>query len=171
MTFEEFITPEQIQEAVQKVADSINEDYEGREPLFVAMLNGAFIFAADLFRKIRLHSQITFVRLKSYDGTATTGEISELIGLQMDVRDKDVIVIEDIIDSGYTMKYFKERLKEAGANSIAVASLMFKPDSLLCKESRPDYIGMEIPREFIIGCGFDIDDYERNRESIYRLQH
>lgn len=171
MTFEEFLTPEEIADCVKQVADRINEDYEGREPLFICTLNGAFIFAADLYRQIRLHSQITFVRLKSYEGTSTTGEISELIGLQTSVEGKDVIVIEDIVDSGYTMKYFKQRLLDAGANTVAIASLMFKPGSLLCPESRPDYIGKEIPREFIIGCGFDLDDYERNHSSIYHLKN
>lgn len=169
MEFRELYTPEEINEMVAKVANEINHDYAGKEPLFVVMLNGAFIFAADLFRKINLRSQITFTRLKSYQGTASTGEIAELVEVQASVQGKDIIVIEDIVDTGYTMRYFKNRLREMGAKSVSVAVLMFKPDALLCPDARPDYIGQEIPKRFIVGCGFDIDDYDRNHESIYAL--
>lgn len=171
MTFEECISKEEIAAAVQRVADQINHDYEGREPLFICTLNGAFIFAADLFRKIKLHSQITFIRLKSYDGTATSGQINEIVPLYDDVYGRDVIILEDIIDSGYTMQYYKEKLQTLGVKSIAVASLLFKPEALLCPYSRPEYVGLEIPKEFIIGCGFDLDEYERNHEEIYRLRN
>lgn len=170
MTFEEMFTPEQLEELTTRVAEQINRDYAGKEPLFVVMLNGAFIFAADLFRKIRLHSQITFTRLKSYEGQSTTGEIAELVAVQAEVRDKDVIVIEDIIDTGYTMRYFKQRLREMGARSVAVAAQLYKPEALLCMDARPDYYGAEVPKRFIVGCGFDIDDYERNLPSIYALK-
>lgn len=169
MKFDELYTPEQIDSFVAKVARDINRDYAGKEPLFVVMLNGAFIFAADLFRKITLNSQITFTRLKSYQGTASTGEIAELVEVQTEVAGKDVIVIEDIVDTGYTMRYFKNRLREMGAKSVSVAVLMFKPDALLCPDARPDYVGNEIPKRFIVGCGFDIDDYYRNLPSIYTL--
>lgn len=169
MEFHELYTPEQINEMVERVAADINRDYAGKEPLFVVMLNGAFIFAADLFRKIKLHSQITFTRLKSYEGTSTSGEIAELVNVQAEVKDKDIIVIEDIVDTGYTMRYFKARLREMGARSVSVAVLMFKPDALLCPDARPDYIGQEIPKRFIVGCGFDVDDFDRNHPSIYAL--
>lgn len=169
MQFEELFTPEEIDAFTEKVAQEINRDYAGKEPLFVVMLNGAFIFAADLFRKITLHSQITFTRLKSYQGTASSGEIAELIAVQAEVKDRDIIVVEDIVDTGYTMRYFKQHLREMGARSVSVAVMLFKPDALLCPDARPDYIGKEIPKQFIIGCGFDIDDYERNHPSIYAL--
>ena len=170
MEFEELFTPEQIDQFSTRVADQINHDYQGKEPLFVVMLNGAFIFAADLFRKIKLHSQITFTRLKSYEGTASTGEITELVAVQAEVKGKDVIVIEDIVDTGYTMRYFKQHLREMGAKSISVAAELFKPEALLCPDARPDYYGAEIPKRFIVGCGFDIDDNERNLPSIYALK-
>lgn len=169
MNFEELYSPEEINSFTEKVAQEINRDYAGKEPLFVVMLNGAFIFAADLFRKINLHSQITFTRLKSYQGTATSGEIAELVTVQAEVKDKDIIVIEDIVDTGYTMRYFKQHLRDMGARSVSVAVMLFKPDALLCPDARPDYIGAEIPKRFIIGCGFDIDDFERNHSSIYAL--
>lgn len=170
MTFEEFISKEEIAKAVAAVADRINHDYAGREPLFICTLNGAFMFAADLFRQINLHAQMTFVRLKSYEGTSSTGEISELVSLQSDVYGRDVIVLEDIIDTGYTMRYFKQQLLDKGARTVAVASMLFKPDSLLCKDARPEYVGVEIPREFIIGYGLDLDEYERNHDCIYHLK-
>lgn len=169
MEFKELYSPEQINGFVEKIAKDINRDYAGKEPLFVVMLTGAFIFAADLFRKITLPSQITFTRLKSYEGTASTGEIAELVNVQEEVKDRDIIVIEDIVDTGYTMHYFKQRLREMGAKSVSVAVLMFKPDALLCQDARPDYIGAEIPKRFIVGCGFDIDEYHRNHDSIYAL--
>lgn len=169
MQFEQLLSPEQIDKVVADVASQINHDYAGKEPLFIVMLNGAFIFAADLYRKITLHSQITFTRLKSYTGTATSGDIAELVQVQESVAGRDVIVVEDIVDTGYTMHYFKQRLREMGANSVSVAVMLFKPDALLCTDARPDYIGMEIPKRFIVGCGFDIDDYERNLPAIYAL--
>lgn len=170
MIFEEAISKERIAIAVQKVADEINNDYKGRTPLFVCMLNGAFIFAADLFRKIELHSRITFVRLKSYEGTSTTGDIKEIVPLQESVEGRDIIIVEDIVDSGNTMKYYKEKLASLGAASVKVAVLAFKPETLIHKEAHPDYIGMILQPDFIIGCGFDIDGYERNHEEIYHLK-
>lgn len=170
MKFEELLTPEQIDQITTRVAEQINHDYQGKEPLFVVMLNGAFIFAADLFRKIKLHSQITFTRLKSYENNASTGEIAELVAVQAEVKGKDVIVIEDIVDTGYTMRYFKQRLREMGANSVSVAAQLYKPEALLCMDARPDYYGAEVPKRFIVGCGFDIDDFERNLPSIYALK-
>ena len=170
MTFEERFTPAQIQEAVTHLAQRINHDYEGRQPLFICVLNGAFVFAADLMRQVSLDCRITFVRLRSYEGTATTGQITELIGLSEDVYHRDVIVVEDIVDTGNTMHYFKHKLEENGATSVRVASLLFKPDALQREDARPDYIGFEVPKHFCIGYGLDLDGLCRNLDAIYTLK-
>lgn len=167
--FDEYITPDEIQEAVKTVAERINADYAGREPLFVCVLNGAYIYAADLFRSINLHSEITFVRLKSYGGTSTTGNVRMIVPLQEDVKDRDVIVVEDIVDTGITMHGFKRLLREQGARSVAVTSFLFKPEALQHPDSEPEYVAFRIPRKFILGYGLDYDGYGRNLDAVYAL--
>ncbi|MBP3586519.1 MAG: hypoxanthine phosphoribosyltransferase [Paludibacteraceae bacterium] len=168
--FEKYITAQQIEDAVYKVAQQINKDYAGKEPLFIVVLNGAFIYAADLFRKIELPSQVTFVRLQSYSGMETSGNVREMIGLNEDVEGRDVIVVEDIIDTGTSMKHFMESLKAKGVRSIALTTMLFKPDALLYKEATPKYIGIEIPKDFIVGYGMDLDGYARNLDAIYVIK-
>lgn len=168
--FEKYISAQQIEDAVYKVAQQINKDYAGKEPLFIVVLNGAFIYAADLFRKIELPSQVTFVRLQSYSGMETSGNVREMIGLNEDVEGRDVIVVEDIIDTGTSMKHFMESLKAKGVRSIALTTMLFKPDALLYKEVTPKYIGIEIPKDFIVGYGMDLDGYARNLDAIYVIK-
>lgn len=170
LIFDEYITPEQIQEAVKAVAERINRDYAGREPLFICVLNGAYIYAADLFRAINLHSEITFVRLKSYEGTSTTGDVRMIVPLQEDVRDRDVIVVEDIVDTGITMHGFKRMLLEKGARSVAVTSFLFKPEALKHADAEPEYVAVSIPRKFILGYGLDYDGFGRNLDAVYILR-
>ncbi|MBQ9426487.1 MAG: hypoxanthine phosphoribosyltransferase [Paludibacteraceae bacterium] len=170
MTFEETLTPDMIADAVQRLAGEINRDFAGQEPLFICVLNGAFMFAADLFRKITLHTDITFVRLKSYTGTSSSGEVREIVNLYEDIRGRDVIVIEDIVDTGNSMHHFLQGLQEAGAKSAVVCSFLFKPDALQCPDAKPKYVGFEIPKQFIIGYGLDLDDFERNRDAVYTLK-
>lgn len=167
ISFKEFITREQIDQLVKRVAVRINNDYEGKKPLFICVLNGAFMYASDLMKHITLPAEITFVRLKSYEGTETTGKVNMLIPLQVDVRDRDVIIIEDIVDTGITMHAFKQNLRDMGARSVALTSFLYKPESLLHADSKPEYYGMEIPPAFIIGYGLDIDEQARNLDSIY----
>jgi hypoxanthine phosphoribosyltransferase len=149
------------------VAEEINRDYAGKEPLFVCVLNGAFMYAADLLKNISLPCEITFVRLKSYEGTETTGEVNMLIPLQVDVEGRDVIVIEDIVDTGITMHAFKKILQDKGAKSVALTSFFYKPSSLRFEDVKPDYYGMSIPPAFIIGYGLDINEKARNLGAIY----
>lgn len=170
LTFDEYLTPAQIEEAVKNVAERINQDYAGREPLFICVLNGAYIYAADLYRHIDLHSEITFVRLKSYEGTSTTGTVRMVIPLQEDIKDRDIIVIEDIVDTGITMHGFKQLLKEQGARSVAVTSFLFKSEALQHADAKPEYIGVSIPNQFILGYGLDYDGYCRNLDAIYVLR-
>ncbi|MBQ9144607.1 MAG: hypoxanthine phosphoribosyltransferase [Paludibacteraceae bacterium] len=167
MEFAESISANEIQEAVNRVAAAINADYAGREPLFVCVLNGAFMYASDLMKRITLPCEITFVRMKSYEGTETTGKVNMLIPLQVDVKGRDVIVIEDIVDTGITMHAFMEELRKMGAKSVELTSMLYKPESLRYEDVKPKYYGLAIPPAFIIGYGLDINEKARNLESIY----
>lgn len=167
MEFAESISANEIQEAVNHVATAINADYAGREPLFVCVLNGAFMYASDLMKRITLPCEITFVRMKSYEGTETTGKVNMLIPLQVDVKGRDVIVIEDIVDTGITMHAFMEELRKMGAKSVELTSMLYKPESLRYEDVKPKYYGLAIPPAFIIGYGLDINEKARNLESIY----
>ena len=167
MEFAESISANEIQEAVNRVATAINADYAGREPLFVCVLNGAFMYASDLMKRITLPCEITFVRMKSYEGTETTGKVNMLIPLQVDVKGRDVIVIEDIVDTGITMHAFMEDLRKMGAKSVELTSMLYKPESLRYEDVKPKYYGLAIPPAFIIGYGLDINEKARNLESIY----
>lgn len=170
LEFEPYITKQQIATQVKRVAAEINEDLDGDDaPLFICVLNGAFIFAADLYREVSLpHSQITFVRFKSYDGMCSTGEMRQLMGLQEDIEGKNVIVIEDIVDTGTTAAELINLLAEHNPKSIKLATLLFKPNSII-NQVMPDYVGFNIPSKFIIGYGLDLDGEARNLSDIYIL--
>ena len=146
LEFEPYITKQQIATQVKRVAAEINEDLDGDDaPLFICVLNGAFIFAADLYREVSLpHSQITFVRFKSYDGMCSTGEMRQLMGLQEDIEGKSVIVIEDIVDTGTTAAELINLLAEHNPKSIKLCTLLFKPNSII-NQVMPDYVGFNIP--------------------------
>ena len=169
LTFDEYLSQQEIATIVAQVAERINADYAGREPLFICVLNGAFMYASDLFKQIELPTEITFVRLKSYEGTATTGDVKILNPLTVDVKDRDVIVIEDIVDTGLTMHGFVKYLKEQGANSVEITSFLFKPEALRYADAEPKYIGLEIPTKFVLGYGLDYDEMGRNLPSLYVL--
>lgn len=168
-TFVEKYAPSQIAEIVGNVAARINEDYAGKEPLFVCVLSGAFVYAADLFRRIDLRTQITFVRLSSYEGMQSTGVMEMPVPLQQSIVGRDVIVVEDIVDSGASMHFFKQYLMEQGAQSVKVTSFLYKPDALRYEDAKPDYPGVAIGNEFVIGYGLDYDGYVRNLDSLYVL--
>lgn len=165
--FEESISSEEIRKEVMRVAAEINNDYAGTEPLFICVLNGAFMFASDLMKYITLPAEITFVRMKSYEGTETTGKVNMLIPLQVDVKGRDVIVVEDIVDTGITMHAFMNNLTELGAKSVALTSFLYKPDSLRYADAAPQYYGKAIPPAFIIGYGLDLNEKARNLDAIY----
>jgi hypoxanthine phosphoribosyltransferase len=169
LKFEPYITYQAIQDRIGEIAEEISREYKGRYPILVCVLNGAFPFAADLFRAMSIDSEITFIRLKSYNGTDTTGSVKEVVGLYEDIAGRDVIVIEDIVDTGITITNLLADLREKHPASVRVASLLFKPDSVLTG-IRPDYIGFEIPPKFIIGFGLDLDGKARNLKDIYVLK-
>ncbi len=169
LTFEPYITNQNIQNRIGEIADEISREYKGRYPLLICVLNGAFPFAADLFRALSIDAEITFIRLKSYSGTDTTGAVKEVVGLYEDIAGRDVIVIEDIVDTGITIAKLMSDLREKHPASLKVASLLFKPGSVLTNV-RPDYIGFEIPPKFIIGFGLDLDGKARNLRDIFVLK-
>ncbi|MFZ4520699.1 MAG: hypoxanthine phosphoribosyltransferase [Bacteroidales bacterium] len=168
LVFEKFISKEEIDVAVQKVADSINRDFEGKNPLLLAILNGAFIFASDLMRKITIPCEISFVKFASYEGTITTSKVKELIGVDEELNGRHVIIVEDIVDTGITMDKLLEDVSRKNPASIKVACFCFKPQAFR-KDFTIDYTGITIPNDFIVGYGLDYNGYGRNLPDIYKI--
>lgn len=163
------IPAEKIQDVVVKIAKEINKDYSDKNiPLFISILNGSFMFTADLFKHIDFNCEVTFLKMASYDGISTTGSVKQLIGINESISGRDVIVLEDIVDSGITLENILEQLKTYEPASVKVASLLFKPEAYK-KNLRIDYIGMKIPNDFIVGYGLDYDGLGRNLPDIYTL--
>jgi len=166
--FTSYISPEDIRRRVSLIARQINNDLEGRDILFLGILNGSFMFIADLYREITIASAISFLKLSSYLGTQTTGSIKELIGLNENIAGKTVVVVEDIIDTGRTLNDIIKDLKAKGASSIVVVTLLYKPQAY-DGDHGIDYIGFEIPNDFVVGYGLDYDGFGRNLPGIYRI--
>jgi len=166
--FVPYITAQQIEEQVTRVAGEINKDYEGKKPLFIAILNGAFIFAADLFKKITLEAEICFIKLASYKGVKSTGKVITAIGLDVELYNRDVIIVEDIVDTGKTLSQFLPQLEHHHPASLKVASLLHKPAATV-HPINIDYLGFTIPDKFVLGYGLDYDGLGRNQKEIYQL--
>ncbi len=167
-TFREFIPEETIQLRIEQLAKQLNKDLAGKDVVFLGILNGAFLFAADLFRRINLEARISFVKLASYEGTTSSGTIKELIGWNEDIRNKTIIVIEDIVDTGNTLERIVDELIIRKAFEIKIATMLYKPEAY--KKKIPlDYVGIEIPNDFVVGYGLDYNGYGRNLPSIYTL--
>jgi len=162
------ISGEKIQEAVKTVAENINRDLADTNPLFICVLNGAFMFAGDLMKHVDIPCEITFIKLSSYAGLYTTGEVKEVMGLSESVIDRNVVVVEDIVDTGITMEKIIESLKAKGAKDIKVVTFLQKPDALQ-RNITVDYAAMKIPNDFIVGYGLDYDGYGRNLKDIYTV--
>lgn len=170
LTFIPYLTEEQIQREVKRVAAEIRRDMEGKAPVFLCVLNGAFIFAADLFREVGINdAKINFVRYASYEGTKSTGDVKQIIGLTEDLEGRDVVIVEDIVDTGRTAVRMTEDLKRHNPRSIHFATLLHKPE---CNKTgfKPDYVAFSIPSAFIIGYGLDLDGKVRNLRDIYVCQ-
>ena len=167
-TFAISIPEAEIQKQVSRVAAEITRDLAGKSPLFLPVLNGSFIFAADLLRQIPIPCEVSFIKLASYQGTQSTGHIHEVIGLNADITGRHIVIVEDIIDSGMTMAHMIETLQAQNPASIKVCSLLVKPEAL--KVRIPiDYCAMEIPNDFIVGYGLDYNGFGRNTKNIYTL--
>ena len=167
-TFKTSIPEAEILKKVQVVADRLNKDYEGKTPVFLAVLNGAFIFAADLMRMITVPSEISFVKYASFEGTSSTGSLKTLMGLNQDLAGRHVVIVEDIVDSGFTMSHMIEDLKKMNPASVEVCSLLVKPGNLKV-DLDINYAVMEIPNDFIVGYGLDYDQEGRNLRDIYTI--
>jgi hypoxanthine phosphoribosyltransferase len=166
--FGAFISAEEIAIGVRKMGKQITEDYRDKRPLFLSVLNGAFIFAADLMREIDTDCEITFVKLTSYKGTSTTGNVQTVLGLDTDLRGRHLVIIEDIVDTGNTLHNFMKELNKKEPASIAIAACFFKPDALEYP-IQIKYLGFEIPNNFIVGYGLDYDGLGRNLKDVLTL--
>ncbi len=167
--FELFIEQEIIEQGIKRIAGQINSDLKGKDPVFLAVLNGAFMFAAELMKEVSVPSEITFVRLASYHGTSTTNRVQEVLGLNESIEGRCVVIVEDIVDSGNTMVALKKELEKCNPQEVKVATLLFKPAALRQK-LHIDYVALEIPNDFIVGYGLDYDGYGRNLRDIYKVK-
>lgn len=166
--FEIEIPEAKLLEVVKDLGSKLNADYEGKRPLFIAVLNGSFMFASDLLKEITIRCEISFTKMSSYQGTDSTGEVNELIGISADLKGRHVVILEDIVDTGNTLQKLHRIFKDKSVASVKVVSLLFKPDAY--KHDLPvDYVGLEIANDFIVGYGLDYDELGRNLRDIYKL--
>ncbi len=166
--FEPYITVQQITEQVAKLAGQINEDYKDKRPLFIAILNGSFMFASDLFKELAIEAEICFIKLASYKGTKSTGNVITSIGLDIPLNGRHVIIVEDIVDTGKTLNEFLPQLINQQPASLKIAALLHKPEALKYPLTI-DYLGFEVPNKFLLGYGLDYDGLGRNLKEIYTL--
>jgi hypoxanthine phosphoribosyltransferase len=166
--FELMLEYEQIKKRIRLLAIQMNVDFENRIPVFIGVLNGSFIFLADLIKEIHISSEVSFVKVSSYEGDKSSGMIKKEIGLQMSLKNRDVIIVEDIVDSGKTLEYLLEMIKKENPASVHVCTLLFKPESLKVKIDEINYIGFEIADEFVVGYGLDYNGLGRNLRDIYK---
>ncbi|MDT0677139.1 hypoxanthine phosphoribosyltransferase [Autumnicola musiva] len=167
LQFEPFISEAEIEEAIAKVASQLNADYKDENPVFLGVLNGAFMFASDVIKRFEGDCEVSFVKLGSYEGTSTTGAVKTLLGLNQQLKERRVIIIEDIVDTGNTLEEINKILKKEGVADYQVATLFFKPEAYK-KEFNIKYAGLEIPNKFIVGYGLDYDGLGRNLTKVYK---
>ena len=167
-TFEVSIPEAQVKERVRELAQQMSRDLEGKNPLFLGVLNGAFIFAADLMREMTIPCEISFVKLASYQGTTSTGTIREVIGINEDLTGRTVVIVEDIVESGLTIKRMMEQIGTRNPASVQVCTLFFKPEKLK-EDLTLDYVAFSIPNDFIVGYGLDYDQQGRQLRDVYSL--
>ncbi len=162
------IKEEDILKAVDVIAEKINIDMKGKNPLFIVILNGSFMFASDLLKRLIIPCEISFMKLSSYKGMLTTENVKTLIGINDEIKGRNIIVLEDIVDTGHTVEDIVESLKPHAPADVKIATLLFKPKAYL-KKINLDYVGIEIPNDFIVGYGLDYDGYGRNLADIYKI--
>src|SRR5687768_9557373 len=167
-TFDTYLSEKEIQEKVKKIADDLNRDYKGRHPLFIAILNGSFMFAADLFKNLSIDAEICFIKLASYSGMKSSGKIITAIGLDQDLFGREVVIVEDIVDTGKTLNEFLPKLHHQQPKSLKIAALLHKPDATQFP-LKIDYLGFSIPNKFVVGYGLDYDGLGRNLKEIFQL--
>ncbi|HKK67341.1 MAG TPA: hypoxanthine phosphoribosyltransferase [Bacteroidales bacterium] len=165
-----YLKEEDIKSRIEEMAKQMDKDYEGKHPVFVGILNGCFMFSSDLFKSLEMECKISFLKLASYEGTRSTGKVRQLIGLNEDIKDRPVIILEDIVDTGITIEHIIKQLQAYDPADIKIATLLFKPEAYQ-KTIPIDYTGFEIPNKFIVGYGLDYDGYGRNLRHIYQITH
>ena len=168
-SFELFLPEQQIQDAIDQLGKRLTADYEGKEVIFVGIMNGAFMFVADLLKRIEFPCEVSFVKLASYVGTETSGTVHELVGLVNDLYGKHVIILEDIVDTGLTLDKVFSMIDADAPASLEVATLLYKPSAFKGKHT-PKYVGIEIEDAFVVGYGLDYDEFGRNTRNIYKLK-
>ncbi len=167
--FTSYISEEQINKRIEELASTINVEYEGKFPLFLGVLNGSFIFASDLFKSIDIPAEISFVKLASYKGTTSSGDVKTLIGLDDSIKGREVIIIEDIVDTGNTLNFLKKEILEKEPKSVVVITLLDKKEART-QDIDPEYVGFKIENKFVVGYGLDYDGFGRNTRNIYQLK-
>ncbi|MBL7708570.1 MAG: hypoxanthine phosphoribosyltransferase [Chitinophagaceae bacterium] len=167
-SFDTYLSEEVIQNRIKEMAAEISRDYAGKRPLFIAILNGSFMFAADLFKHLSINAEICFIKLASYKGMKSSGNVVTSIGLEDDLFGKDVVIVEDIVDTGKTLHNFLPKLLHQQPKSLKIASLLHKPEATEYP-LQLDYIGFDIPNKFVVGYGLDYDGLGRNLKEIYQL--
>ncbi len=168
-TFVPYLTEVAIQSKITELAAQLNKDYAGKRPLFLSILNGSFLFTADLFKQITIEAEVSFIKLASYKGTSSTGNVITAIGLDINVKDRDIIILEDIIDTGKTLHHYLPQLESLQPASVKIAVLLDKKEALQYPV-KIDYACFEIPNKFVVGYGLDYDGLGRNSKDIYQLQ-
>lgn len=163
------ISEEEILKEVSRVASEINTKLTGKDPIFISVLNGSFMFTSDLMKRITIPCEISFVKLASYQGVASTGEIKEIVGITEDLKDRTVVIVEDIVDTGLTMQRLLESIGTRAPREVFIASLLLKPEKLQV-DVDVDFVAMKIPNDFIVGYGLDYDGYGRNYPNIYTVE-
>lgn len=169
--FELLLEYDQIKKRTRFLGIQLNVDYEEKVPVFVGVLTGSFLFMADLMKEIQISSEVTFIKVSSYQADTSTGNIKQILGLDMDLKGRDVIIVEDIVDTGLTLNYIMETINKQEPASVAVCTLLFKPQSLEKEIPQIEYVGFEIPNEFVVGYGLDYKGLGRNLKDIYRIIH
>ena len=167
--FRVMIPAEEIDRAVDRVAEQLNERYAGRTPVFLGVLSGSFLFLSDLVRKTTFNSQLAFVKISSYEGTESTGQVKQQFGVDFDIEGRDIIIVEDIVETGHSMNYLLQYLREKNPASITICTLFFKPNKFLY-DYKVDYAALSIGDEFIVGYGLDYNQLGRNLKDIYVVE-
>lgn len=167
-SFETYLSDAVIQKRVKEIAKAINKEYAGKRPLFIAILNGSFMFASDLFKNLDIEAELCFIKLASYKGMKSSGKVVTSIGLEEDLFGKEVIIVEDIVDTGKTLHRFLPKLLHQQPKSLKIAALLHKPEATEYPLTL-DYVGFEIPNKFVVGYGLDYDGLGRNLKEIYQL--
>jgi len=163
------LSESEIKKRVKEVADKISKDYKDKTPIFVGILNGSYVFMADLLRELSIQVEVDFVKIRSYDGDSSTGTIKFRKDISADIDDRDVIIVEDIIDSGFTINFLVNRLRESGPKSVAVATALYKKE-VAKLDFEVEYVGFEIPPEFVVGYGLDYNEKYRNLKDVMVME-